>query len=59
MAFYLLSQAYGATGNAVGQQRALETFRKLRAQKRGDGPSIGEGRPDITKQDLPAGPRGG
>jgi predicted Zn-dependent protease len=59
VAFYLLSQAYGATGNAVGQQRTLETFRKLRAQKRGDGPSIGEGRPDITKQDLPAGPRGG
>ena len=45
VAFYLLSQAYGATGNAVGQQRALETFRRLRAQKRGDGPSLGEGRP--------------
>jgi tetratricopeptide (TPR) repeat protein len=59
VAFYLLSQAYGATGNAVGQQRALETFRRLRAQKRGDGPSLGEGRPDVTKQGLPAGPGGG
>ena len=58
VAFYLLSQAYGAAGNAVAQQRALETFTKLRAQKRGTG-SIGEGRPDVTKQDLPGVPRGG
>ena len=58
VAFYLLSQAYGAAGNAVAQQHALETFTKLRAQKRGTG-SIGEGRPDVTKQDLPGVPRGG
>ena len=59
VAFYLLSQAYGATGNAVGQQRRARDLPRLRAQKRGDGPSMGEGRPDVTKQDLPAGPGGG
>lgn len=58
VAFYLLSQAYGAVGNAAGQQRALETFRRLRAQKQGQNPAFGE-RPDVTKQELPAGPRGG
>jgi predicted Zn-dependent protease len=59
VAFYLLSQAYGAVGNAAGQQRALETFQKLRAEKRGDTRAIGEGRPGITKQDLPSKPGGG
>jgi hypothetical protein len=59
VAFYLLSQAYGATGNSAAQKRALDTFTRLRAEKRGTGPAIGEGRPDVTRQDLPAGQRGG
>jgi tetratricopeptide (TPR) repeat protein len=59
VAFYLLSQAYLAVGNSNGQQQALETFRRLRAQKQGNGPAIGEARPDITKQDVPGVPRGG
>jgi len=59
VAFYLLSQAYLAVGNSGGQQQALDTFRRLRAQKQGNGPAIGEARPDITKQDVPGVPRGG
>jgi predicted Zn-dependent protease len=57
--FYLLSQAYGSAGNAAAQQRALDTFRRMRAQKRETGFATGEGHPGVTRQDLPPGARGG
>jgi Putative Zn-dependent protease, contains TPR repeats len=53
--FYQLAAAYGGAGNAAGQQRALETFQRLRDQKRGEGGPIRSPRPDVTKQELPPG----
>jgi tetratricopeptide (TPR) repeat protein len=58
VAFYQLSQAYGAVGNATAQQTALATFQRLRAARRGEGDSLGPGRPDVTRQELAAQPPG-
>jgi len=58
VAFYQLSQAYGAVGNTTAQQTALATFQRLRATRRGEGDALGPVRPDVTRQELAGQPPG-
>ena len=52
--YYRLSQAYKSLGDAAGQEKALETFRRLRAEK----PNRQELSPaaEVTKQEIDSEP---
>jgi tetratricopeptide (TPR) repeat protein len=54
VAFYQLSLAYRQSGNQAGQQKALETFRRLREARARRAEAFAAPHPEVTPQELEA-----